>query len=424
MDPKEAVIKAMELHDEAGRELLTGRLHRAKAYILDALRTLREAAEANRDRMYGLDEFMQQLDGLYQELYVVDPRSASAEELDRYRWRLHRLVEDFAFKTLDTVEGIVEIPVDGWVDRKAAEFAREFVRAKKMLEDSGLIISADRGTRAYVIGNVAYVKVGSSPDHAASLRYDSRAGGYVLRYYDTDVGVVNLFIKLISDIGGRVLERTKRYVDVLVPENVLSKAARALALMPSEDMRQHVVEKWFMLTFHPDLWPTIPFLDDYRRFVETGEVRCILNAPIGCLLLTDGRRFAEEYLAVRRALKEYEAARQRGLASSEDWENVRTRTAQFLSWVEEIYRNYLLDDEAAEKVREFIFSLDKYTVPEILRRLGEFVAPVLKRLISTDIMLESVKGELQRYYNPPYKIRAPDKLPVSYKRKQRMLTAA
>jgi uncharacterized protein (DUF1786 family) len=116
-----AVVNAVKLHDLAGEELLRGRLHRAKAYILDAARTLRDVLK----RREGFGEIAEELDGLYQELYSVDPRSATAVELDRYRWRLHRLIEDVIESGLvgrDVGHGLYIIPVDGRVDPVVKKF--------------------------------------------------------------------------------------------------------------------------------------------------------------------------------------------------------------------------------------------------------------------------------------------------------------
>jgi hypothetical protein len=305
MDPKNAVIEAVRLHNLAGEELLRGRLHRAKAYILDALRLLREAAEADKDKMYIFNELVRQLDELYHELYAVDPRSATANELDRYRWRLHRLIEDFAFKTLDAVEGIVEIPVDGWVDRKAAEFAREFIKAKKVLEDTGFIIQEDRGSKAYVIGNVAFVKVGSSRGHAAKLWYDSKVGGYVLRYHDNDRYVIDVFEKLVQDFGGRVLERGENYIDVFVPEGAFVKAARALALMASEDIRQFDLDLIFGK--RPNEVPEFileALGNEYKRFIEEGvPPRYEHDSVHTAHVLYANSSVVRDYLYLRKRLK-------------------------------------------------------------------------------------------------------------------------
>jgi hypothetical protein len=413
MDPKEAVIKAMELHDAAGRELLVGRLHRAKAYILEAVRTLREVAEANRDRMYGFDEFVRQLDELYQELYVVDPRSATATELDRYRWRLHRLIEDFAFKTLDVIDGVVEIPVDGWIDENARIFAREFVKAKKRLEEVGMVSPEDRGLRAYVIGGVAYVKVGSSPDHAASLRYSAEHGSYVLRYYDRDRPILKTFKKLVP---GRVVGEGEDYVEIAVDSRDLQKAARALALMASEDIRRDILGEFYGV--HPADKSTVAaivFAKPYRRFIETGKPPRF-DVVAAYLLLDDVYGLLDDYFEAKKALKDFAAGKR-------NWEDAKRSVLLLLDRLMPVYRSFNFDTQGLEKLRyeikhDYVYEDLMAEMPESEARravakryistLNELMRSVMNKVVKTGAILEMKKGDVFfKVYAEPLDIQIP-----------------
>jgi uncharacterized membrane protein len=296
MNLNDAVIKAIELHDNAGRELLIGRLHRAKAYILEAVRALKDVLKERE----GFGEIVEELDELYQELYSVDPRTATAMELDRYRWRLHRLIEGIIEKGViagDAEHGLYIISVDGWVDPVIKRFVEAFYNAKKELVKAGYIDRSDSSLMAYAVGGKGFVRVGSAPTHITSVWYDPNRGGYVVRYYDLDTAVVKTLIEWLPE-GTKVYagEYTpdnedaffeevvnRGYIDIVFRPEDAEKIARALALMASQDLRGAAMAE---VAGYTDEW-------DYNRDLRGQE---LFNEAYGNLVkgFIEGRVSASE----------------------------------------------------------------------------------------------------------------------------------
>lgn len=223
-----AVIRALRLHDLAGEALLLRQVSRAREYLLKAVRVLRGAISRYTSSM----EIVEELD----ELLVELRRAEDVVELDRCRWRLHRIVErviELGVFNRELDEGLYVLPVGGYVDGAVRRFAEEFYEAKRLLAEAGLIDGKASDLVAYVVGNRAYVRIGIDWWHASTVFFDREAGSYVARYYSPSGW--DLLRELTPWASHRtVAEGGERWLDILFRDADAERVARALALMPTD----------------------------------------------------------------------------------------------------------------------------------------------------------------------------------------------
>ena len=258
MTEDRVIVEALALHDKAGEYLLSQHplaRARAKAAVLDALRLLTDVEAVREDA-----------EELIRELEPLDPRALTVTELDRYRWRLHRIIEkavERLFASRNMRNSVAVIDVDGWHDPKLESAMEEFFAMKRKMESAGLVEFDDVNRTAYLVGKTLFLRIGSARDHIS--RIERSAGGYKIRYYDSDENVNAVLARILEALGGRVTVRDGG-VEAEVPGDALVPAVRALALMTSEDFRQRAVGN------------TLAIADAYITATVTGDVDALTEA--------------------------------------------------------------------------------------------------------------------------------------------------
>ncbi|MGB9705748.1 MAG: hypothetical protein ACPL3C_09880 [Pyrobaculum sp.] len=221
----EAIVSVLKLHDLAGEALLLRQVSRAREYLSKAVRVLRSAASRYMSSM----EIVEELD----ELLVELRRAEGVVEMDRCRWRLHRIVErviEHGIFNRELGEGLYVLPVGGYVDGAVRRFAEEFYRIKRLLVEAELADGKASDLVAYVVGNRAYVRIGIDWWHTSAVFFDREAGSYVARYYSPSGW--GLLRELTPWASHRtVAEGEERWLDVLFRGVDAERVARALALM-------------------------------------------------------------------------------------------------------------------------------------------------------------------------------------------------
>jgi hypothetical protein len=224
----EAVIRALRLHDLAGEALLLRQVSRAREYLLKAARVLRSAASKYTSSM----EIVEELG----ELLIELRRAEGVVEMDKCRWRLHRIVErviEHGIFNRELGEGLYVLPIGGYIDSVVRRFAEEFYRVKRLLVEAGLVDGKASDLVAYVVGNRAYVRIGIDWWHASTVFFDRGLGSYVARYYSPSGW--DLLRELTPWATHRtVADGEERWLDVLFRDVDAERVARALALIPTD----------------------------------------------------------------------------------------------------------------------------------------------------------------------------------------------